>query len=98
MTTYAMEMRGATEAERFLALLANGKRLQIMRRLLEGETSVGSLADAVSLSQSALSQHLARMRTAGVVVTRRDAQTIYYSAKSDKAAKLIAFVDRHFPA
>ena len=61
-----------------LALIANPKRLLILCRLAEGEASVGDLQGVVGLSQSALSQHLARLRAAGVVATRRSAQTIYY--------------------
>jgi len=69
----------AAEAARILKLLANERRLLILCRLvMEGEMSVGPLADAVGLSQSALSQHLARMREEGLLATRRDAQTVFY--------------------
>jgi DNA-binding transcriptional ArsR family regulator len=66
--------RKATEAAGLLKLLANENRLLILCRLvIAGEMSVGDLAEAVELSQSALSQHLAKMREDGLVATRRDA-------------------------
>jgi DNA-binding transcriptional ArsR family regulator len=61
-----------------LGLLANPKRLMILCRLAEGEASVGELQGFVGLSQSALSQHLARLRGSGIVATRREGQTIHY--------------------
>jgi len=69
----------AAEAAKVLKLLANERRLLILCRLvIDGEMSVGPLADAVGLSPSALSQHLARMRGEGLLATRRDGQTIFY--------------------
>lgn len=61
-----------------LAMVANAKRLLILCELAKGERSVGTLQQAVGLSQSALSQHLAKLRDAGMVDTRRESQTIYY--------------------
>ena len=61
-----------------LALIANPRRLLILCELAKGERSVGALQRAAGLSQSALSQHLARLREAGMVDTRREAQTIHY--------------------
>ncbi|MFA6266187.1 MAG: metalloregulator ArsR/SmtB family transcription factor, partial [Pseudolabrys sp.] len=76
--------RKAAEAASLLKLMANENRLLILCRLaITGELSVGALAGAVSLSQSALSQHLAKMRDDGLVATRRDAQTIYYRIADD---------------
>jgi DNA-binding transcriptional ArsR family regulator len=77
------------EASDFLLLLANAQRLRILCALREGERSVTSLGDVVDLSQSALSQHLARLRQSGVVSTRRDAQTIYYSIRDKRAGQLL---------
>ena len=51
--------------------------------------SVGQLAEAVGLSQSALSQHLAKLRDDGVVATRREAQTIYYRIADKNAARVL---------
>lgn len=62
-----------------LKAISNAKRLEVLHHLNEDELSVGALEKLVGLSQSALSQHLAVLRRADVVKTRRDAQTIYYS-------------------
>ncbi len=77
------------DAVRLLSALANQKRLLIMSYLFQGELSVNSLAQKVQLSQSALSQHLAKLRTAGIVSTRRDGQTIYYKSVSDDAKAVV---------
>ena len=66
-------------AVNLLKALSNERRLKIICALYKGEKSVGELEEIVELSQSALSQHLARLRRDGLVDTRRDAQTIYYS-------------------
>ncbi|WP_375263425.1 ArsR/SmtB family transcription factor [Palleronia sp.] len=73
-----------------LALVANSKRLLILCELVKGERSVGSLQAAVGLSQSALSQHLARLREAGMVDTRRESQTIYYRISDPELEVLMA--------
>ncbi len=83
----------AEEAARMLRLLANEKRLLMLCHLVgAGEMNVGALADAVGLSQSALSQHLARLREEGLVATRREAQTIHYRLADPKAARLLALL------
>ena len=75
----------AGEAADFLSLLANDKRLLILCELLAAqEMSVGNLANAVGLSQSALSQHLSKLRAEGLVDTRRESQTIFYKLSSDE--------------
>lgn len=80
----------AAEAARMLKALANEKRLMILCKLLErGEMSVLPLAEAVELSSSALSQHLARMREEGVVGSRRDRQTIHYHLADPDVGKLL---------
>ena len=75
--THALQARADYVAGR-LALVANAKRLLILCELSKGERSVGALQQAVRLSQSALSQHLAKLREAGMVDTRRESQTIFY--------------------
>jgi DNA-binding transcriptional ArsR family regulator len=80
-------------AASFLALLGNSKRLVIMSHLLDGELSVGAIAERVSLSQSALSQHLAKLRSMDLVETRRDRQMIYYSCKSVAVRRLFLTLD-----
>ena len=79
----------AAEAARLLTALANEHRLAILCTLVEGERSVGTLVEAVGLTQSALSQHLAKLRAAGIVATRRDAQTIYYRIASAAAGSVM---------
>lgn len=82
----------ADQAARLLAALGNTKRLLALCRLKDSEMSVGALAEAVGLSQSALSQHLARLRDLGIVSTRRESQTIYYRLASEDARRLIAML------
>lgn len=79
----------AEDAAAFLTLLANAKRLAILSELLSREMSVGAIAEKVELSQSALSQHLAKLRASGLVKTRRDRQTIYYSCTSEPVRRLL---------
>jgi ArsR family transcriptional regulator len=81
----------ATEVARILRSLANERRLMIVCKLVEwGEANVGTLADAVGLSQSALSQHLAKLREDGVVATRRESQTIWYRIEDVRVEQLLA--------
>lgn len=79
----------ASEAAGFLKALSNENRLIILCNLLQGELSVGSLNEKVLLSQSALSQHLAVLRRDGLVSTRRDSQTIFYSIADNRVKELI---------
>ena len=79
----------ARHASSLLKAMANEHRLLVMCRLLEGEKSVGELVRLVGLSQSALSQHLARLRRDQLVQTRRAAQTIYYSLAGPHARAVI---------
>lgn len=76
-------------AAALLKALSNDRRLMIVCALSEGEKNVGELEKIIGLSQSALSQHLARLRRDGVVRTRRDAQTIYYSLRSEEALEVL---------
>lgn len=71
--------RHAGQAATLLRSLANEQRLLVLCHLAEGELSVGQLLQRVDLSQSALSQHLAILRDAGMVATRRQAQQVFYS-------------------
>lgn len=70
-----------TDAD-LLGAMANEKRLEILHLLVTEEMSVSILAGRVGLSQSALSQHLAKLRDLNLVNTRREAQTIYYTCQS----------------
>jgi DNA-binding transcriptional ArsR family regulator len=82
----------AGAAEALLKAVANRYRLMVLCELNNGERSVGALQQAVGLSQSALSQHLARLRADGLVATRRDAQTIFYSLASSRVGRLIGLL------
>lgn len=73
-----------------LALLANARRLLILCELVQGERPVGALQAAVGLGQSALSQHLAKLREAGMVDTRREGQTIHYRISDPDVQVLMA--------
>ena len=79
----------ADEAAGFLKSIANPCRLVLLCELSKGERAVGELETVVGLSQSAVSQHLARLREAGLVTTRRQAQTVLYSLQSDGARQVI---------
>ncbi len=89
MDTKTVE-KNTEAAAKILKALSNERRLLIVCLLYKGEKSVGALEEIVELSQSALSQHLARLRRDGIVKTRRDAQTIYYSLKSEGAIQILA--------
>jgi len=90
----ALEAR-AGEVASILAALANDRRLLILCKLVEGgEATVGGLAEEVGLSQSALSQHLARMREEGIVAFRRDAQTLWYRIADPRVECLLATLHR----
>ena len=89
-TTDASELEeSAQAAARLLKLLASEQRLLILCKLIDHEASVGELSDHIKITQSATSQHLAKMRAEGLVTTRRDAQTIYYSLKDPAAIRVI---------
>lgn len=75
----------AHRASTLLKAMSNEKRLMILSYLSDGEKAVGVMEKLVGLSQSALSQHLARLRRDGLVKTRRASQTIYYSLAGGEA-------------
>jgi DNA-binding transcriptional ArsR family regulator len=79
----------SARAAAFLKAVANGNRLMILCELKAGERSVSSLEEVVPLAQSALSQHLAKLREEGLVATRREAQTIYYRLADERVGRLI---------
>lgn len=80
----------ADAAATLLKALANGQRLRILCLLVGGEHSVRQINAEVKLSQSALSQHLAKLREEGLVTTRREAQTIHYALAEGPTARIIA--------
>jgi DNA-binding transcriptional ArsR family regulator len=88
-----MELQSKAETvETLLKSVGNRNRLIVLCELLKGERSVGALQQAIGLSQSALSQHLARLRADGIVATRRESQTIHYSLASEKVSRLIGLL------
>lgn len=86
----------AGQAEALLRSLANARRLMILCQLANRELSVGELQAAVGLSQSALSQHLAKLRAAQIVATQRSAQTIRYRIDDPVVLRIIAVLAETF--
>jgi len=82
----------AGQAAAFLKALANEQRLCILCSLLDEPLSVGELNDHVSLSQSALSQHLAVLREGGLVNAERRGQTIFYSVPKGEVRRTLALL------
>lgn len=78
-----------TDASALLKSFSNEKRLHVICALYDGEKNVGELEGIIDLSQSALSQHLARLRRDDVVVCRREAQTVFYSLKDKETTEKI---------
>ena len=87
--------KAATQVVGILRALANERRLMILCKLVErGEDNVNSLAETVGLSQSALSQHLAKMREEGLVTYRRESQTLWYRIADPRIEDLFATLHR----
>lgn len=83
----------ARQAAGLLKAMSNECRLLVLCHLAEsGELSVGELVQRVGLSQSALSQHLARLREEGLVATRKEAQMVFYRVCDPKAGQLLALL------
>ena len=80
----------AGEAEGLLKAMASRPRLMILCELFSGERTVTELQHAVGLAMSAVSQHLAKLREAEIVATRRESQTIYYSLSSAAAKDVLS--------
>ncbi len=81
--------KNAPKAAKLLKALANSERLLILCQLLSGEQSVGELWERSELSQSAFSQHLAILRRDGLVTTRKESQTVYYSLANDQGIRIL---------
>lgn len=88
--------KAAQKASELMKTLGHKDRLMVLCHLTSGEKSVGELAGLLSIPQSPLSQHLARMRKENLVTTRREAQTIYYSIASPEAASIVAVMHELF--
>ena len=81
--------RSTQRASVLLKAMSNERRLVILCHLSDGEHSVGELCRLVDLSQSAMSQHLAKLRRDGLVQTRRSEQTVYYSVTSGEVRQIL---------
>ncbi|MDZ4309142.1 MAG: metalloregulator ArsR/SmtB family transcription factor [Cypionkella sp.] len=88
----------AADAAAFLKALSHEGRLMILCHLSAGEKSVTALEDLLDVRQAAVSQHLARLRSEGLVTTRRDGKVIYYTIKDPKVRAMIALVHEMFCA
>lgn len=89
-------LSAAERASELLKALANRHRLLILCQLVERERSVGELVDFLGVRDSTVSQHLAMLRREGVVATRREGQTIWYSIKSPAARELVEALYRAY--
>jgi len=87
----------AAKVAALLKEMGNARRLMVLCKLVEhGEMSVGALGEAVGLAQSALSQHLGRMRGEGLVTSRRDGQTMWYRIADPRIEALLATLYQQF--
>ncbi len=82
-------IQSARPVSRLLKSMANERRLIVLCHLIEGEKSVNELVSLIGTSQSAMSQHLKRLRDDGLVTPRRSAQNIYYSVQGDEAQAIM---------
>ncbi|MFC5384620.1 ArsR/SmtB family transcription factor [Aquamicrobium segne] len=91
------EMRAAVDqASELMKALSNQHRLLILCRLIDGEKSVGQLAEFVGIRDSTVSQHLALLRREGIIANRRDGQTIWYRIESDIAREVVSVLYAHY--
>ncbi|MBL4814727.1 metalloregulator ArsR/SmtB family transcription factor [Shewanella sp.] len=88
----------AENAAKWLKAIANPNRLMILCLLLDNELSVTQLNETVPLSQSALSQHLAVLRSQDLVSTRKSSQVVYYSLKNEQVTEIISIMHKQFCA
>ena len=89
-------LENAQEVAGILKQLSNPYRLMILCCLSESELTVGDLNQRIDLSQSALSQHLAKLRESNIVTTRRESQTILYRIANSKIADLLVVLHEKF--
>ncbi|QBG37219.1 ArsR/SmtB family transcription factor [Litorilituus sediminis] len=88
--------KNAEDVATILKKLSNPYRLMILCCISENELTVGDLNKQVDLSQSALSQHLAKLRASNIVATRRESQTIYYRIADDRVKELLVILQEKF--
>lgn len=82
--------RNAEDAAAFLKNLANPSRLLLLCLLTQGELCVSDIHKHLEISQTALSQHLARLRDEGIVDYRREHRTLYYFIKNKDVGKIVS--------
>lgn len=87
--TIRQMQENALAAEELLKSLANGHRLMVLCHLVNGEMSVGELEKKLAVSQSSLSQHLARLRSQGIVEYRKEGTTVLYRVADEKALRVL---------
>lgn len=88
---------GAAKAAAMLRAIGNEQRMLVLCLLIEhGELTVGAMLEHVPLSQSALSQHLAKMREEGLIAFRREAQTLHYRIENPAVEKLMMTLKKVF--
>ena len=86
----ALLVRNAEKAESMLKQLANAKRLMVLCHLVKSEKTVGELTDLIGISQSSLSQHLAKMRDHGLVASDKRGKQVYYRIGSPEVSALLS--------
>ena len=89
-------LESAQHVSTILKQLSNPYRLMVLCCLADGELTVGDLNEQINLSQSALSQHLAKLRESEIVATRRESQTIYYRIANQKISYLLDVLQTQF--
>jgi DNA-binding transcriptional ArsR family regulator len=95
-STAAQLANNAAEATEVLKALSNQTRIMLMCLLMDGEKSVNMLAEAVNMRLPAVSQHLSKMRSSGLVISRRDAQTIYYKATDSVGNAVVSTLCQYY--
>jgi DNA-binding transcriptional ArsR family regulator len=85
----------ASAAAASLALLADDTRLKILWVLMQGEHHVNALADLVGAKAPAVSQHLSKLRAAGMVSVRREGTYAYYRASDDHISRIVRLLVEH---
>lgn len=96
MTGVHLSRAAATEATEKLKVFAQPQRLMILSCLVDGERTVGEIDEITRISQPALSQQLAALRRAGLVLTRRIAKQVYYRIADNRAASCIRNIEKMF--
>ncbi len=91
-------LKSVERASALLKAMSNKRRLLILCHLSDGEHSVGELCSLIGLSQSALSQHLAKLRHDDLVKTRRSAQSVYYSIAPGEVESILGTLHRLYCA